>query len=652
MADSSEQPRVSATPLLDSILSPADVRSLPDESLAVLADEVRRELLEVIDRTGGHLASNLGVVELTIALLRVFDPERDVVVWDTSHQGYTWKLLTGRREVFRKLRQTDGCCGFLHPRESPYDFFAAGHAGTAISAALGFAAARDRRGERGRRKVVAVVGDGALNSGVALEGLNSIIETTRDFILVLNDNRMSIAPNVGAIARYLNRIITGAAYNRYKRMFRELVLRIPRVGPPLRQLIHRVEEATKSLIVPGRWFEELGLRYIGPLDGHDVLGLVRTFEAVRSLDEQPIVLHVLTRKGFGFAPAEESPEDFHSIAPGAVSAAVGSAEGTPPADSARTQDMTFSRAFGLAMCRRIERDERVVAITAGMCMGTGLRIIRERAPQRLYDVGIAEEHAVVFAAGLAAAGFRPVVAIYATFMQRAVDYVFHDVCLQNLPVVFCLDRAGIVDDGPTHHGIQDLGIWRSFPHLAILAPADAWELEAMLEQALERAEPVMLRYPKGKADVLAPTRERAVEWGRAAVLRDGQDVAIWALGRETVVALDAAARLADEGIDAAVVDVRFVEPFDEALLREQARRMPIVTLEDHCVRGGLGAVAAEHLDGRLRTPHLARGWPLEVLPWGAVEELRRRYRLDAESLAEDIRRFLENPGESACAPDR
>ena len=619
-------------PLLDAIHGPADLRKLPPAALPALAAEIRAELIEVISRHGGHLASNLGAVELTIALLRTFDPVSDTIVWDTGHQGYVYKLLTGRRELFQKLRQGDGCCGFPNRQENPADAFGVGHAGTAISAALGFAAARDRTG--GKSRVLAVVGDGSLGCGVSLEGLNNVIETTRDFILVVNDNKMAIAPNAGGIARHLNRIISGERYNRIKARLRDRLTRIPKIGAPLRQLIHRLEEATKSILVPGVFFEQLGLRYIGPINGHDLDELVETFEAVGRLRE-PLVIHVLTAKGQGYPHAEQAPEEFHGLS-------AFDPESGQPLHGATTSEAgpTFSQALGDILCRRVERDPRVLAITAGMCHGTGLRHLREKHPERLRDVGIAEEHAVVFAAGLAAAGQRPVVAIYATFMHRAFDYVFHDVCLQNLPVLFCLDRAGIVEDGPTHHGIHDFGFWRTVPNLTVAQPADAWELEEMLSLLQQAGTPAVIRYPKGSAAPLPVPQRTPLQLGQAEVLRNGPHVAIWAVGRETVTALHAADLLAKHGIDATVVNPRFLIPFDRDLLLRHAAVMPVVTIENHVTTGGFASLADEVLAGQPCVGLCHCGWPLEVLPWGAEAEIRRRYRMDVESIAADIRELL------------
>jgi 1-deoxy-D-xylulose-5-phosphate synthase len=490
--------------------------------------------------------------------------------------------------------------------------------------------------------VVAVVGDGALGCGVPLEGLNSVIETTRNFTLILNDNKMAIAPNVGALARYLNRVISGARYNRFKEGLRSLITRIPKIGTPLRRGIHRLEAATKGLLVPGLWFEELGLRYIGPLDGHDLPRLIQTLEGVRRLP-QPLVVHVLTEKGRGYTFAERAPEEYHGLS----RFDPGSGKPLPAGDGSPTAEETFSSALGRALGHHIGADPRVVAITAGMCYGTGLREVRERYPRNFFDVGIAEEHAVVFAAGLAVAGYRPILAVYATFMQRAMDYVFHDVCLQDLPVVFCLDRAGAVEDGPTHHGILDLAFWRALPNLSVLQPADAWELEQMLALLLARGRPGMIRYPKGGAGPLPASCRAPMTWGKAVILREGRDVAIWALGREVVFALQAARLLAQDGVEATVVNPRFLVPFDADLLLAQASHQPIVTLEDHGLCGGLGSLAAETLVGHDRVRLLSRGWPRRVVPWGTIPGLRRREGLDLTQFAADVRSFVGGPGQAA-----
>ena len=622
-------------PLLDKISKPEDLQGLSSQELTALAEEIREELLDVIFANGGHLASNLGIVELTIALMRCFPPPADKIVWDTGHQAYVYKLLTGRRQLFQSLRQDDGCCGFLHREESEYDLFGAGHAGTAISAAVGMAAERDRRG--GNEKVLAVIGDGALGSGVALEGLNTIIEATKDFILILNDNKMSIAPNVGALSRNLNRIISGQNYNRFKNLAARTIEKIPVIGKPIRSSVHQMEEAAKSMIVPGTLFEELGLRYIGPLDGHDIPTLLETLENVRHL-RQPILLHVLTEKGHGHPEAAEAPEVYHGVSKRKETADMEDGKKDTPTASA----VSFSAAAGQSIEALMARDKRVVAITAGMCKGTGLEGIREKYPKRFFDVGIAEEHAVVFAAGLAAAGMRPVVAIYATFMQRAMDYVFHDVCLQNLPVIFCLDRAGIVADGPTHHGIHDLSFWQTVPNLAVLQPADETELQEMLNAAFEENVPAIIRYQKDHADALTE-KAQSLDWGKGAIVREGGDVALWCLGREIQRGLEAAEILAQSGIQAKVVNPRFVQPFDTNLLLECAEAMPIVTVEDHSRYGGLATVVRDALvEHSISQRHLPCAWPNQPIPWGTPEGIRRKFAMTAEQIAGKIKEWL-NP---------
>lgn len=620
--------------MLNSIQKPADVQALPEDALPELADELRQRILSVVSRNGGHLASNLGTVELTVALCRVFDLDEDALIWDTGHQAYSYKLLTGRNQLFDSLRQDDGCGAFLNRGESPYDLFGAGHAGTAISAALGFAAARDRQKRAGH--VVAVAGDGALGCGVALEGLNSIIETTEDFTLVLNDNRMSIAPNVGALSQYLNRTISGQRYQRARRKIAGAVDAIPLVGRHLHKWFSRVLLAAKGLLTPGAVFEELGLSYIGPLDGHDIPELIRTFQAVRKF-KRPTVVHVLTEKGHGYPNAVKAPETFHGM--GRFDLESGAPEKKIGSDS--PQSKTFSSHLGDTLCSLMRRDHDVVAITAGMCQGTGLMAVQSQFPDRFFDVGIAEEHAVVFAAGLAAAGMKPVVAVYATFMQRAFDYVFHDVVLQNLPVIFCLDRAGVVEDGPTHHGIHDLALWFALPGLDILQPADATMMTAMLDQQVKAERPAVLRYPKSSAEPLETDAPPPCRQGRAAVLRDGADVAIWAVGREVATALSSARALEIAGISATVVDVRSLQPLDAERIRDHAARMPLVTIENHCTDSGF-AVRVRALLGNIpNLKLLTRGWPAENIPGGTEQVLRQKFRMTPEALAEDIAQFVQ-----------
>ena len=611
--------------ILDKIKSPRDLKQLNSEEREKLASEIRVELLDVISRNGGHLAPNLGVVELTIALHTAFNMPEDKIIWDVSHQGYTHKLLTGRKEFFRTLRQDDGCCGFLTRDESEYDSFGAGHAGTAISAALGFAAARDAR--NGKEKIVAVVGDGSLNCGITLEGLNNVSETTRDFIVVLNDNKMSISKNVGAMAQYLNRIITGKGYNRFKIFMRELVRKIPVFGERMVRRIRRLEEATKSIFVHGVIFEELGFRYIGPVDGHNTEELIRIMEVVKGFD-QPALVHVVTEKGHGYKFAEDSPERFHGLScfDPDTGASINSKE---PA--------TFSSIFGETACELAENNDKIVAITAAMSSGTGLSRFAELFPKRFFDVGIAEEHAVVFAAGFATQGFRPIVAMYATFMQRALDYVLHDICLQNLPVILCLDRAGAVDDGPTHHGIYDLAFFRTLPNMVVMQPRNGDELRAMLHKASTMNCPVTIRYPRAACGTYTPdSPPEKIETGRAELLKKGAGIAIWALGSECATALAVSELLEKEGVSTTVVNTRFIKPFDFSLLEEQARSMPIATIEDSVISGGLAATVDQILADRTHKALMHFGWKDEIIPHGTVAGIREKFNLTPEKISSGI----------------
>ncbi len=612
--------------ILETIDSPSDLKGLSIREKKLLAAEIRGELLDVVSKNGGHLAPNMGVVELTIALHSVFNAPEDKIVWDVGHQAYVHKLLTGRRKIFRTLRQKGGTPGFLSRNESEYDAFGAGHAGTAISAALGMAAARDRR--KGREKVIALVGDGALTCGISLEGLNHIAEVTRDFILVINDNKMSISPNVGSVSKYLNRIISGRSYNRFKAAVRAGVRSIPGIGEDITRMVSKVEEAAKSMFVPGVIFEEIGMRYIGPVNGHDIEELERTLGRIKEFDQRPVVLHVITEKGRGYEPAEAAPEKFHGLS-----------SFDPDTGDSDIQDgtPTFSRIFGESLCEIAAEDERVAAVTAAMTSGTGLADFAEKFSDRFYDVGIAEEHAIVFAAGLATGGMRPVVALYASFLQRALDCVFHDVCLQKLPVIICTDRSGVVDDGPTHHGIHDLAFLRNLPNLSILCPKDECELRNMLFAAFKHGEPVVIRYPRGKgAGVDIPEKPELPEWGKAEVVREGGDLAIWAAGREVYTALKTAEILSGKGVESTVVNTRFILPFDAGLLEKHAAKMPIATIEDCQVSGGLGASVDEALANSKHGKIIHFGWGREIVPHGPTDEIRKAAGMIPESIAEKL----------------
>jgi 1-deoxy-D-xylulose-5-phosphate synthase len=614
------------TTLLDTIQSPADLKKLSIEELPALASEIRDTLINTVSKTGGHLASNLGVVELTIALHYVFNAPQDKLVWDVGHQGYVHKLLTGRKELFRKLRNHNGCLGFLSPEESEYDCFGAGHAGTAISAALGMAVAAERRGSE--EKVVAIVGDGSLNCGISLEGLNNVSANTRKLIIILNDNKMSISQNVGAIPSSLNRIISGRGYNRFKNTMKMLMSKVP-AHHGINRVINKIEETAKSIFLPGVFFEELGLRYIGPLDGHDLPRLIRALDVLK-IPGRSLLVHVITEKGRGYQPAEDAPEKFHGMS--AFDPATGETNGK--------NGLTFSEAFGKTMLELAEKETDLAVITAAMAQGTGLTEFSEKFPDKFYDVGIAEEHAVVFAAGLAAAGLRPVVAIYATFMQRALDCVFHDVCLQNLPVIFCLDRSGIVEDGPTHHGINDLAFFRGLPNLTIMAPKDENELRDMIFSAYEMKSPVMVRYPRGsskrikKLSAAPPAQAKT----GAEILREGKDGVIWAVGPEVFTALDIAAELAKRNMEISVVNTRFLRPFDAELLKRQAAKMPVFTLEDCRTTGGLASEVDEILINCEHKAITHFGWKAEIIPHGPPEKLREDHGLGKNEIIEKVLR--------------
>jgi 1-deoxy-D-xylulose-5-phosphate synthase len=604
--------------LLDTIHSPADVKALPPGKLPALAQEIRERIISVTSANGGHIGPNLGVVELTIALHRQFETPTDKIVFDVSHQGYVHKLLTGRNgPEFDKIRQTGGLCGFLCRMESEHDAYGAGHAGTALSAALGMAVARDMLGEKSH--VVAVVGDAAFTCGITMEALNNAAERTKRLIIILNDNKWSIDRNVGAIAKYFNRLITTPFYNRAGRKVSR-VLRRSRAGRGFLDFASRWRKGTKDFLVSSSLFETYGVRYLGPVDGHDMQALER-YLAFAKTCEQPVLIHILTKKGKGYEPAVASPEKFH---------------GTPPFDIATgarevkaDQPPTYQDAFGQSLLRYAQADSRIVGITAAMPPGTGLVYMRKNLPGQYFDVGIAEEHAVIFAAGMATRGLRPVVAIYSTFLQRAYDCVMHDVCLQNLPVVFCMDRAGLSPaDGPTHHGLFDIAYLRTLPNVLLMQPRDEDELADMLWTALEAKAPAFIRYPKGcgtgRAIKAAPAK---LEIGRAEILRQGTDVQIWALGPFLADATALAESLEKEkGLSVGVVNARFVKPLDTELLASQAAKARlIVTMEDHSAEGGFGSAVLEALAQKgLTVPVEIIGWPDRYVPHASDERTLRK----------------------------
>jgi 1-deoxy-D-xylulose-5-phosphate synthase len=611
--------------ILDTIREPADLRKL-----TTLALEIRTLILETVAKNGGHLASNLGAVELTLALHIAFDSPADKIVWDVGHQCYTHKILTGRKDRFGSLRRSDGILGFPCREESEHDSFNTGHASTALSAALGMAVARDRLGRKNH--VVAVVGDGSLTGGVALEALNQIGHLRERLIIVLNFNEMSISINVGAWSKYFSYLVSGQRYILIKDQAKSFLKRVP-LGQVVIKGGHALEELVKKILFPGLVFKELGIRYIGPVHGHNVQALVEAFETAKAYDG-PVLIQCVTQKGKGYQPARTHPEKFHGAGPFQV------ATGEP---LQKAWGPSFSSVFGEAMIKIAEKDAKVLAITAAMGEGTGLRGFSEKLPDRFFDVGIAEQHAVTFAAGLALSGFKPVVAIYSTFLQRAYDQVYHDVGLMDLPVVFVLDRAGVVpDDGPTHQGVNDLAYMRHMPNMIVMAPKDENELQHMLWSALSYGHPASVRFPKAKGlGVPMDADLEILPLGQSELLKDGRDL-LFAVGNLVSPAVEAARELEKEGISLAVVNARFVQPVDgDMILRFAGPGRTIVTLEEGIVEGGAASAVRELLDreGRFGVRYLALGVPVGPYPVGKSDEIRTRLGLDVPGLVSRIREF-------------
>lgn len=621
--------------LIENIKSPEDLKKLATDELKDLALELRGTIIERVSINGGHLASNLGVVELTIALHYVFNSPIDKIVWDVGHQSYPHKLITGRYDRFPTIRKYKGISGFPKIDESIYDAFGTGHSSTSISAALGILEARDKRGEN--FKVIAVIGDGAMTSGLAFEGLNHAGHLKKDLIVVLNDNEMSISPNVGALSAYLNRILTGEFYQRFKKETKSFLESIPKLGGPVAKMAQKAEETLKGLFLPGILFEELGFNYIGPIDGHNIELLIETFRRIKGATA-PTLIHVITKKGKGYEFAEKNPSIFHGVGPFELET------GYPISDK---NIPSYSDVFGHALTELAERDRRIVAVSAAMREGTGLECFAEKYPDRFYDVGIAEPHAVTFAAGLATQGLRPVVAIYSTFLQRAYDEIIHDVCLQNLPVVFAIDRAGIVgEDGPTHNGLFDLSYLRHIPNIVVMAPKDDVELWAMLELALKHNGPSAIRYPRGKISQQSSvsSQQSEIKIGKSEILMDGTDIAMFAIGNTVYPAISAAERLEEDGIRPTVINARFVKPIDQALLLRVASRIPrIITIEENVIAGGFGSAILECLNSMnmhsIRLKNL--GIPDEFVEQGAQDILRKKYGLNEEGIYQTALTFLK-----------
>ena len=621
--------------ILDTINSPADVKALSMEELKQLAEEIRQLLISVIAKTGGHLAPNLGVVELTLALHRVFSTPEDKIVFDVGHQAYIHKIITGRREQFPTLRQYGGLSGFPKRSESAHDAFGTGHSSTSISAALGMAVARDIKQQD--YNVIAVIGDGSMTGGMAFEALNNAGTLHKRMIVVLNDNEMSISKNVGAMSEYLYHLRTGETYNKIKHDL-EGWLKNMDFGSDVLKALRRLKGSVKYLMVPTSIFEELGFTYLGPIDGHDLPTLIEVMQAAKKIDG-PVLVHVLTKKGKGYKPAEESPNKFHGTGPFEI--ATGKKITNPNAP------ITYTEVFGKALTELAHEDKDIIGITAAMPDGTGLSTFAKAHPTRFFDVGIAEQHAVTSAAGAAAAGLKPVAAIYSTFLQRAYDSVLHDICMQKLHVTLCLDRAGLVgDDGYTHHGVFDYAYLRSMPEMTVMAPKDENELRHMLKTAVDFDGPISLRYPRGSGvgvDITEPMQ--ALPIGKAEVLREGQDVSIWAIGSMVQSAAQTAEKLAEQGISAGVVNMRFVKPLDKELLLAQAKEYgKIVTLEEGVLQGGVGSAVLETLnEAQLLTKCqvLTLGIPDEFVLHGDKKLLFKDLELDVDAIVAKTAAFVK-----------
>jgi 1-deoxy-D-xylulose-5-phosphate synthase len=619
-------------PFLESIEKPGDIKDLSLEELHILAREIRERIVHVCSDTGGHVAPSLGVVELTIALYYVFDAEQDKIIWDVGHQTYAQKLLTGRLKRFNTLRTYKGISGFPKRAESKYDVFDTGHSSTSLSAATGFAIARDMAGEA--YHVIPVIGDGSLGAGMAFEALNHIGHLETDVIVVLNDNERSIGESVGALSQYLTRIITTKTYNRFRDDLWKFLGRFPAYFRDRgRNLAKRLEEGFKGMYAPAVIFEELGFRYIGPLNGHKLGELIDTFARVKDM-KGPRLIHVVTKKGKGFHIAEEDPEVFHGIGPFCVQTGV-----------VKKKASSWTSVFGDAIVEYAKENDRIVAISAGMCLGTGLQRFREEIPERFFDVGITEQHAVTMAAALALQGFIPVCAIYSTFLQRAYDQLIHDVCLQKLPVVFAIDRAGLVgEDGPTHHGPFDLSYLRCIPNIVVSAPHDAGELRNLLKTAIEYSDgPFAIRYPRGACDDSRKTTPVSIAIGTWEVLQDGKQVLLLATGSMVSPTMEAARILKRSNIDPIIINCRFIKPMDESMLAKVAARVKtIVTIEENTVRGGFGSAVLEFCAGqRIQASVHCIGLPDSFVEHGARSTLHEKCGLDGAGLAQKIGSFVK-----------
>jgi 1-deoxy-D-xylulose-5-phosphate synthase len=621
-------------PILETINSPEDLKKLSSTRLPEVAAELRQIIIETCAKNGGHLAPSLGVVELTIALHRVFDTPTDKIIWDVGHQAYAHKILTGRRDRFTTLRTLNGISGFPKRGESPHDSFDVGHSSTSISAATGLAAARDLDGRK--NKVLAVIGDGSMTGGIAYEGMNHAGHLDKDLIVILNDNEMSIAENVGALSNFLSRTSSSEFVHRFKKDVESFLKRVD-VGKGVLHIARKIEDSFKGFFTPGMLFEAFGFNYIGPIDGHDLPMLIETLENVKKFDDA-VLIHVLTKKGKGYKPAEENPSLFHGVGPFEIA--------TGKVLKGKGGAASYTAIFGSALCKLAAEDDRITAITAAMPDGTGLSGFAKEFPERFFDVGIAEQHGVTFAAGLAAEGLRPVFAVYSSFLQRAYDQVFHDVCLQNLPVTFALDRGGVVgSDGPTHHGAFDISYLRHLPNLTLMAPKDENELQHMLATAINLGTPASIRYPRGNGyGIPLDQTLKTLPVGRAETLRDGSDGAILALGSMVYPALEAATLLEQQhGLRLTVVNARFVKPLDSELIITLAEKYgTLITIEENVLQGGFGTAVLELLEEQdiTGTRVLRLGYPDSYIPQGEQHDLRAMLALDPAGIATSVHGFL------------
>ena len=620
--------------LLDGINSPSDLKKLSYKEKDMLSNEIRTKIINTISKTGGHLASNLGVVELTIALHSVFNTPKDKIVWDVGHQTYVHKILTGRKDEFDTIRQLNGLSGFPKIKESEYDCFNTGHSSTSISAALGMARARDLKNED--NNVIAVIGDGALTGGMALEALDDAGNSKTRLIVVLNDNEMSISKNVGGISRFLTKIRTKKFYKKSNNFVRKILERIPGFGTFVIKLARKIKYSIKQLVIPNMFFEDLGFKYLGPVDGHDIERVEWILNLAKK-EKEPVVVHIITKKGKGYKFAEENPDSFHAT----------SSFDIETGKSIKVKEKDYSQVFGEKLVELAEKNEKIVAVTAAMADGTGLKEFKKKYPKRFFDVGIAEQHALCMAAGMAKEGFIPVVPIYSSFYQRAFDQVIHDVCMQNLPVVMCVDRAGLVgQDGETHQGIFDLSFFNLIPNITIMAPKDFKELEEMIEFAVNLKAPVVIRYPRGtESKKIKFEKEEKIELGKAEILAHGKDITIVSIGKMVAKAVEVKEKLEKEKIEAEVINVRFLKPFDEkTIINSIKKTKKVITIEDNTVIGGLASKVQELISNNEESDlqFKAFGLPDTFIEHGKVEELEEKYGLDAKTIEEEALKLMND----------